>query len=108
MATYYLKQGNQAPSISATLKQPDGTVEDLSGAATVHVKVKRLGAATLLVDALATIDNAAGGEVSYKLDETETALWGLYLIEWVVDQGTVTEETYPNCGYDDIYVEREL
>jgi len=106
MATFYLKHGDRAPLIRTTLKNPDDSIYDLTRATTVEIVVRKMGASADLVNTAATIFDAAGGIVQYQFADGETDIPGFYRVEWIVDAGLSTEETFPNYDYDGLYIER--
>jgi len=108
MAVFYIKQGNLAPAIQATLIGTNGTAEDLTSATSVTLRARRTDRADFLINAEATIDDAVTGLVSYQFSGTETDSAGVFALEWVKDVGLATEETYPNVAYDALYIEKGL
>lgn len=60
----YIRKGDNLPKFSATLKNLDGTPIDLTGA-TVKLKMKKPGGATLDLDVAINIVSAAAGTVDY-------------------------------------------
>lgn len=108
MATFYTKQGDEAPIISTTLTGADGNPVNMTGR-TARLRVANQKTGALVIDDPAS-PGGVDGNVTYQLTPAQADAfdWGLFLVEWIVDQGLITEETFPNCGHDDIYVERAL
>ena len=108
MATFYIKEENLNPVLETVLKNPDDTAFDLSASTSVTFRMKRMGKNSYTVNAAATITDAANGVVEYQFADGETDVFGFYLVEWVVDAGLSTEETFKNFNYDGVYIERKL
>jgi hypothetical protein len=108
MATFHIKEDDDAPTISTTLKDSAGTVINLTGA-TVTIRAKRIGSTTRVIDGKSvTVSSATGGVVQYQLDTTETATHGVYRLEWDVTYSGGRVETFPNEGYDIMQIEKVL
>ena len=101
--TFYMKRGDTSPGLVKTLLNPDGTAVDLTGAAiNIHV-FDRNG--NSVIDASATIDDAAAGIVSYIFGAIAAAN---YNYEFEVTYSDSSIETFPNSGFDLLVVERDL
>jgi len=106
MADYVIKQGDTGPDIEATLSNADGA-ENLSGAS-VKCIIRPTSGGAAIVDAAASIVEAASGTVKYVLQEGDTDDAGDYLVEWEVTFSGGTIQTYPNDGYQTLLITREL
>jgi hypothetical protein len=80
------------PLISDTIRNPDGSVKDLTGAA-VRFRMRPAHAATLTVDQPATIISAAAGTVQYQTAAPDTAGLGQYAAWWLVTIGGLPVST---------------
>ena len=89
--TFYIKQGDTKPSLSAQLLS-DGSAVDLTGA-TVKFHMGTI------IDATATIVDAATGNVRYDWVTADTETAGLFRAEFEVTFSDGTVETFPNDGY---------
>lgn len=108
MATFHIKATDESPALQTTLKDASGSAVNLTGASVV-ANMTRIGATARTIDgASVTIDNASGGVVSYAFDDTETATWGIYRLEWVATYADATQETFPNQGYDIVQIGKGL
>ena len=94
--TVQMKQGDTGPSLTATLKNPDGTAANLSGA-TVKLNIKaRRGGTTLVNHGTVTVTDATNGRVSYAWQVADTANPGSFYVEWEVTYAGGMITTYPN------------
>jgi phage baseplate assembly protein gpV len=97
MGIFFVKQNDTQPRMLATLKDGDGTVIDLTSAtARFHM---RTPSGTVVVDAAATVVNAAAGIVRYDWQAADTASVGTYQAEFEITYPDNTVETFPNAGY---------
>ncbi len=94
-ASFTIRRGDTAPAIQATLLDGAGNPVNLTGA-TVRLHVGRSGQP--IVDAPATIVDAAGGVVSYAWQAQDLATPGQWLAEWEVTYATGEVETFPNAS----------
>jgi predicted P-loop ATPase/GTPase len=108
MATFHIKEDDESPTFQTTLKDNAGTAVNVTGA-TVVVRMTRIGATSRTIDdASATLDNAAGGVVSYQFSDTDTATHGVYRLNWVVTYSGGRQETFPNEGHDIVQIDKAL
>lgn len=98
MADFYIGQGDTASTLLVTLRDANGNAVNITGA-TVHIDVTPIHGGTKIVDAAATIVNAAGGQVSYTFTAPQTATPGDYLATFTVTFGGGQVESFPNAGY---------
>jgi hypothetical protein len=90
---YQAVQGDKQ-EISETLEHPDGTSPDLNGRSVTAI-VRHVVSDTKVVDAAATIDDAAAGSVSYVLSTAETGREGLHHVEFEATGGSTDPTTFP-------------
>ncbi len=108
MADFYIKRGDRLPKLQATLKNPDGSVVDLTGA-TVKFRMFPAGGATAKVDGDGAIEGAATqGNVSYSWQGGDTDTAGEFNGEWEVTFNSGLAETFPNYDYMKILVVPDL
>ena len=100
VTTFHIKQNDTKPSLSVQLLS-DGSAVDLTGA---MVKF-HMGT---IIDAAATIVNAATGNVKYNWAVGDTATAGKFNAEFEVTFSDGTVETFPNDGYLLINIMEEL
>lgn len=94
--TVQMKQGDTGPPLTATLKNPDGTVANLNGA-TVKLNIKARRGGTVLVNhGTVTVTDATNGRVSYAWQVADTANPGSFYVEWEVTYAGGVITTYPN------------
>ena len=98
--TFYIKQNDTKPSLSAQLLS-DGSAVDLTGAT---VKF-HMGDS---VDSAATVVDAATGNVRYDWVTADTETAGLFRAEFEVTFSDGTVETFPNDGYLLINITEEV
>lgn len=98
MADFYIGQGDTASTLLVTLRDANGNAVNITGA-TVHIDVTPIHGGTKVVDAAATIVNAAGGQVSYTFTAPQTATPGDYLATFTVTFSGGAVESFPNAGY---------
>lgn len=100
MTDFALKSNDTVP-IRVQLTRDSGPV-DLS-TADVKFHMEDPASDEVVVDADATIDDAANGEVSYHWTSEDTADAGIHIVEWEVtfNPGTTDEyiETFPRDDY---------
>ena len=92
---FTIKQNDTSPQIAATLQDGAGNAIDLTSA-TVRFHMKKIGAATAVVDADATIIDADTGRVKYVWVATDTATPGSFQAEFEVTYTNGAVETFPN------------
>ena len=81
-----------APLVTDTILNEDGSVKNLTGAS-VRFRMRRANSVTLAVDAAATIVTPAAGTVSYQMLVGDTATAGQYAAWWQVTIGGVPVDT---------------
>jgi hypothetical protein len=105
----YVKAGDERPTLEYTAQR--GTVHpqavDLSNADGVHLYVQN-ASGDLVIDAAASIDDAANGEISYDFAEDDLFDAGRHDFEFVVSWPDGDEETFPKKGYGVIQVDETL
>jgi hypothetical protein len=82
-ADFCLKKGNTLPMIKARLKNPDGSAMNLTGGS-VRFRMRAPGSGVAKVDAVATIVDAATGQVAYAWVAGDTDAEGMFDAEWPV------------------------
>lgn len=107
MTDFYIKKGDTAPVIVATLKDSAGAPINLTGAS-VRFRMRLLLGTVLKVDAAVTIVDALAGTVSYQwaLADTDTA--GTYLVEWQITYAGGAVQTVPNASFNQVRVTPRL
>jgi hypothetical protein len=101
--TFYIKQNDTKPIISATLINGDGSVANLTGAS-VAFKMRKFGETASTVDSAATIASAANGEVTYSWIASNTTTVGSYEGEFQVTYADGGIQTFPNSRYIEIEI----
>ena len=99
---FYIKQANTLPVYTDTLTDASGNVINLTGA-TVTFHMTNMFAGNV-VNATATIVNAALGQVSYSWQSGDTSIPGTYSAEWAVVFSGGSQETFPLTGYRTIEI----
>ncbi len=104
---FVIKRGDTLPALAYSVTDTDGQAVDLTEAvgATFHM-VNAAG--TLVVDAAATISDAAVGEITYAWAAEDTESAGACRGEFELDWGDGAIQTAPNDGYITIAVVEDL
>lgn len=106
MADLSMHQGD-TPTYAYTLTNADGSNPDLTGGSVKFV-MRSLLASSPVVNASATIVNAATGHVDYTFQAADSATAGGYMATWVATLASGAVVTYPTTGYLDVRVEQNL
>lgn len=106
MSDFVIKEGDRDPAIEATL-QRGGSPYDLSVARRVDIIIGALRDPPI-VDARATITDAATGTVQYVWQSGDTDEPGTYRTEWVVTTNSGAEATFPDDGYKIVKIQPEV
>jgi hypothetical protein len=106
VSDFVIKEGDRDPAIEATLRR-DGSPYDLSDARRVDVVIGTLRDPPV-VDAQATITDAANGTVRYIWQFGDTDEPGTYRTEWVVTTLSGAETTFPDDGYKTVTIQPEV
>ena len=101
--TFFIKQNDTRPAITATLIDGDGSLASLSGA-TVVFKMRKVGSTSATVDSSASITSTANSEVTYTWSGSDTATVGSYEGEFQVTYSSGGVQTFPNSGYIQIEI----
>lgn len=93
---FHIGRNDTAPPITATLRDGNGVVVDLTGA-TVRFHM-RDSSGTVKVNALATVVTPSQGAVRYNWTAPDTDQGGFFDAEWQVTFADSTRRTFPNPG----------
>src|SRR6266446_3088103 len=102
MADFAIKQGDQLPSIEATLTGADGNIANLTDMTVAFAMrssdglVRRSGAAAIV--------NATVGQVRYDWQAGDTAVAGTYRAEFQIRQWDGKLMSFPNDRYLSVVV----
>lgn len=94
-ADFFLKRGDQLPALVVILKDATGAVVNLTGATVRFIMVNRYDGSPV-IDASATVVDAAAGKVAYSWDAGETTVSGFYSAEFEVTFASGLSRTFPN------------
>lgn len=96
-----VKEGDDYPRLSATLRDSSGDVIDLSdpSISVVEIHADHAESGTPVINATARIVDAPAGKVEYALGQTETVLAGRHHIEFVIQYTDGRTLTVPQSGY---------
>ena len=97
-----MKRNDTSPLIAATLTDAAGPI-DLSAAAGVQFHL-RTAAGEVVVNAAATIVDAAAGEVEYGWQAGDTATAGRFEFEFEITFLDGSILTVPNTGYEQLVI----
>jgi hypothetical protein len=106
VSDFIIKEGDSDPAIEATL-QRDGSAYDLSTAQRVDIVIGALRDPPV-IDAQATVTDAANGVVEYAWQSGDTDQPGTYRTEWVVTTASGAEATFPDAGYKTVTIQPEV
>ena len=81
--TFYIKQNDTRPIITANLVDGNGAAVNLDGAS-VAFKMRKVGATAATVDSAATITDSSTGKVTYTWTASNTSTVGSYEGEFQV------------------------
>ena len=104
---FRIKTNDTKPLLIVTLKDHAGAKVDISGA-TARFHMKKYGASSLKVDALASVTNGSEGQVSYSWSASDTDTAGTYYGEIEITYSDSKVETFPNNGYFTIIINEDL
>lgn len=107
MADYTVKSADAGTAIEAVLKQ-NGNLVDLTGATVRFLMAPASDLTDSKVNAAATIDNAAGGAVSYTWAAADLDTPGNYVAEWEVTFADGSISTFPSAVYNTIEILADL
>lgn len=107
VSVVYLKSGDTAPALQATLQDGGGTAIDLTGA-TVRFHMRQKGAIKPVVDSSAALVTPASGVVQYAWSDEDTALPGEYEAEFEVTYPSGIIETFPSNGFINVTIRESL
>lgn len=113
MADFWIKVGDTAPAITATLKDGDGNPADLQ-AADVVFRLRSIRGTEPVIDApaenLQSGDGSDGskGKVQYEWQAGDTDVAGGFYAEWPVTFSGGEIETFRNDGYNRIAIVESL
>jgi len=96
--TFYIKQNDTGPAMLATLQDASGNAINLVGAS-VRFHMRSVMGGNPVVDAAATVVNAAAGTVRYSWIAADTNTVGSYQAEFQVTYADASVETFPNDSY---------
>lgn len=98
---FYIKTGDTAPSVEATLRV-EGSVLDLTNATSVRFKMSNG------LDEAAVIVDAAGGKVRYDWGSGQTDTAGTFDAEFEIAWTGGGVQTVPSKGYLKVYIAEDL
>lgn len=107
MTDFVMKRNDTSPAIEMQLLSNAGSAVPISGA-TVRFHMKNAQTQEIVINAVATIVNAATGIVKYEWDSLDTLTSGRYLAEWEVTYSDSRIETFPNNGNQVIVITDDL
>lgn len=104
--SFYIKQNDTSPSLSATLTDASLNAINLTGATVMlHLKAYE---GSLKVDAEMDITDASGGVVQYDWQVGDTDTAGTYNVEFEVTYADGSVETFPNNNNLTLIIKPEL
>lgn len=105
MGKFYIKMNDTASSFEAILQDSAGDAVDLTGASVKFIMAK---GSTVKVNAAAAVVTPASGIVRYDWIVGDTDESGFFRAEWQVTDSTSHIQTFPNPGYDEVIITRDL
>lgn len=103
---FEIKVDDTLPSLDTVLLDGDGQPADLTEAVSVNLSMKlaKHPRTVIFDERAASFNPTADGIVSYDWVAGDTAIPGLYAIEWTVSWGLGSRATFPSHGYDKVRV----
>lgn len=103
---FEIKAGNTLPSLSTVLLDGYGKPVNLTDAVSVTLSMKLAGhPRTVVIDEQpAAFSPSPSGAVTYSWGANDTAVPGVYEIEWDVSWGLGLKATFPSHGFDKVRV----
>jgi hypothetical protein len=101
---FYIKTGDTAPSVEATLKK-NGVAIDLTDAASIRFKMRT---ALPLDEPAVIVAPATSGQVRYDWGATETDVKGVYDAEFEITWTGGGVQTVPSRGFIRVYIADDL
>lgn len=106
--TFYIKQNDTRPIITATLIDGDGSTVNLDGA-TVSFKMRVVGnTSAVSLAGTSAVSDAANGKVTYTWAAADTATVGEYEGEFQVTYSGGGIQTFPNNKYIEIEITDDI
>lgn len=103
-----MKAGDTAPVVRATLLDEDSAPVDLTGATVMFVMADNTEPRTAVVEASATLTDAANGVVEYPWAVGDTAAPGSFVAEFEVTFADARVQSFPTVGYIDVTIVEDL
>lgn len=108
IADFRMARGDLLPAYAASLKNPDGSAADLTGA-TVLFWFRPQDRSQAWKNAAAVIVGAAtAGNVRYDWVAGDTAVAGIYDTKWVATYPGPKEMTFPNDRYQTLVIHEDV
>jgi len=98
---FYIKKGDSAPPVEATLRKADRSVIDLTDADSVHFQMGSLDNEAEIVDP------PTSGQVRYEWGTGETDAAGIFNAEFKIMWAGGREQTVPNRGTIKVYISED-
>lgn len=105
MSTFYMTENDTDPDLEATLKNPDGSAVDLTGASVAFSVMAPRGGGNVFTSSC-TITDAANGVVKYNWGSTDTDSPGRYRAQFKATYASGDVEHFPNDGYHTLVINR--
>lgn len=107
MAEFFIKQNDTSPVFQATLKNPSGVAENLTGAQSVVFKMSN-SVQEIKINQAVTIDSAINGLVSYAWQTGDTDTSGTFFAEFEVIKNDGKRETFPNSEPINVVIKKDV
>lgn len=101
---FEIKQGDTGPNLTTVLLGSDGLPVDLTSALSVGLTMRLAKHPKTLVLNNVAASFTPDGAVSYEWGPLDTAVAGLYNIEWTAVWGDGFIMSFPSCGFDRVRV----
>ncbi len=99
---FYIKKGDSAPPVEATLRKADRSAIDLTDATSVNFQMGEIDSPAEIVDP------PTSGQVRYDWGASETDAPGVYSAEFKITWGDGREQTVPSRGYIRVYITEDV
>ena len=105
--TSSIKQNDSSPAFTATLRDGDGDVVDLTNA-TARFLMRNRRTREQKVAAAASVTDESGGRISYQWLAGDTDTPGVFQVEIEVTFSDETVATFPSDGYHQLTILAEI
>lgn len=112
MPDFTIKRNDTSPALEYQLQDDGENAIDITGFSEVSFLMRKMAASTLSIDddtsGNVSVTDASSGLVRYNWQAADTSTAGEFEAEWEVEYSDGSVETFPNTGFIDIEINRDL